>query len=557
MNNKTIARSLRLLSQLMELHQENAFKVKSMATAAYTIDKLPFQVSAKELSELESIRGVGKSTAARVWELLQTGHLQELESLLEQTPPGIVEIMSVKGLGPKKVLVIWKELEIENLGELLYACNENRLIEAKGFGLKTQEEIKKAIEFKMASQGRFLYAHIEEKAEALISQLRQIFPSVQVSAVGAYRRRCEIVDLLEILVGGVPDAETRPALNGLEGMIMLESAEDSLSFEAENGLRSVIYFCTPENFVQQLLVRTGTEDHVRLVSRRMPESVLPVTSETDWYNRAGLPFIEPELREGLFELKLADEQRLPALLRFEDLKGSLHNHSTWSDGMNTIEEMALFCRDQLGLQYLGITDHSKTAYYARGLNEERILSQHQEIEELKKRLAPFRIFKGIESDILFDGSLDYSESVLASFDFIVASVHSVFRMTEEKATSRIIAAIENPYTTILGHPSGRMLLTRNGYPLDYTKIIDACAANGVVIEINSNPLRLDLDWRHHQYALEKGVMLSVNPDAHSVNGLSDMRYGVLAARKGGVPADKCLNTFSADALSTFFQLKKK
>jgi DNA polymerase (family 10) len=218
--------------------------------------------------------------------------------------------------------------------------------------------------------------------------------------------------------------------------------------------------------------------------------------------------------------------------------------------------MALFCRDELKLQYLGISDHSKSAYYAKGLYEEKVLAQHKEIDALNAKMQGFKIFKGIESDILFDGSLDYSDDILNTFDFIVASIHSVFKMTEEKATSRLIKAVENPYTTILGHPTGRLLLSRSGYPVNFEKVIDACAANGVVIEINSNPLRLDMDWRWHQYALEKGVMLSINPDAHSNNGFLDTHYGILAARKGGVSAEKCLNALSADDISTYFKKRK-
>ena len=236
--------------------------------------------------------------------------------------------------------------------------------------------------------------------------------------------------------------------------------------------------------------------------------------------------------------------------------GTLHNHSTWSDGINTVEEMALYCRDELKLQYLGMCDHSKSAFYAKGLSIERVLQQQEEIDHLNKNLGGFRIFKGIESDILYDGSLDYPDEILKRFDFIVASVHSILKMDEAKATSRLIKAIENPYTTILGHPTGRLLLSRSGYPINYKKVIDACAANQVVIEINANPLRLDLDWRWHQYALDKGVWLSVNPDAHRKEGFLDMHYGILAARKGGLYKEKCLNALSRMEIETFFKTLK-
>jgi len=274
------------------------------------------------------------------------------------------------------------------------------------------------------------------------------------------------------------------------------------------------------------------------------------------YLKAGLEFMKPELREGDTFIEKAANNSLPQLISYNDLKGTLHNHSTWSDGVNTIEEMALYCRDTLKLEYLGMCDHSKSAFYAKGLSIERILQQQEEIDHLNKKLDGFKIFKGIESDILNDGSLDYPEEILKKFDFIVASVHSNLKMDEEKATARVIKAIENPYTTILGHPTGRLLLSRKGYPINYKKVIDACAANKVVIEINANPFRLDLDWRWHQYALQKGVTLSINPDAHRNEGFLDMHFGVLVARKGGLSKENCLNALSLAEITQFFEKKR-
>ncbi|RXF71086.1 helix-hairpin-helix domain-containing protein [Arcticibacter tournemirensis] len=556
MENKTIARTLRLLSQLMEIHNENPFKVKSFSSAAYTVDKLPYPLSKKTLAEIEKISGIGKSTSAKVWELLQTGKLQELEDFRNRTPEGIIEIMSIKGLGPKKILVIWKDLEIENLGELLYACNENRLIEAKGFGLKTQEEIKKAIEFKMASSGRFLYAHVQELAEQVLAGLKQVFPSQQMSFTGPYRRKCEIIDSIGILIAAPLSDNVYERINAISELAVTEKTENTLTAVSPAGMTLHISFCKEDDFVKELLIQTGSSDHIEELTRRLNNSIPPAATETEIYSKAGLPFIEPELREGHAEFSMAEAGKLPQLLEHGHLNGVLHCHSTWSDGVNTLREMAEHCRDELSLQYLGISDHSKTAFYAKGLSEERVLAQHDEIAQLNQELAPFKIFKGIESDILFDGSLDYSPEILATFDFVVASIHSVFRMSEEKATSRLIKAIENPYTTILGHPTGRLLLARNGYPVDFKKVIDACAANGVVIEINANPLRLDMDWRWHQYAIEKGVMLSVNPDAHSNKGFNDTHYGVLAARKGGVSPMNCLNALNLDEISSFFKGKR-
>jgi DNA polymerase (family 10) len=556
MENKTIARTLRLLSQLIELHNGNAFKVKSLAASAYTIGKLPFALSKKTLPELEQIAAIGKSTAAKVWELLKNQTITELEELYQITPIGVIEIMGIKGLGPKKVLTIWKDMGIENIGELYYACNENRLIEAKGFGAKTQEEIKKAIEFKMASNGRFLYAQVEQYAEYLFEKLIEVLPVKHISFTGDYRRKCEIIDGLDILIGSPLSQEIRSLFEEIPTLEVIEIKDQSIEAQLSSGIKVYFNFCAIEDFSLQLAFQTGHDSHTEELKKRLGNDTIYADTEEEVYQKAGLTYIEPELREGRNEFVLADSGRLPKLIVWEELKGTLHNHSTWSDGVNSLEEMALYCRDELKLQYLGISDHSKSAFYAKGLYEDRVLAQHKEIDTLNAKLTGFKIFKGIESDILFDGSLDYSDEILASFDFIVASIHSVFKMSEEKATQRLISAIENPYTTILGHPTGRLLLSRSGYPVDFKKVIDACADNGVVIEINANPLRLDMDWRWHQYAIEKGVMLSINPDAHSNNGFYDMHYGLLAARKGGVAASNCLNTMSVEEISSYFLNKR-
>ncbi|MES3019420.1 MAG: DNA polymerase/3'-5' exonuclease PolX [Bacteroidota bacterium] len=555
MENKTIARTLRLLSQLMELHDENPFKVKSLANAAFKVDKLPYPISGKSLAEMELIDGLGKSTASKVWALLETNSIPELSELLAQTPPGIVEMMRIKGLGPKKIVVIWKELEIENVGELYYACNENRLIEAKGFGLKTQEEIKKVIEFTMASNGRFLYARVEHFAENLLQELKKQFNTDQVFLTGQYRRRCEIIDSLDILTTHTLTDEIRLTLEN-SGLTPGPVVDDSIACETDFGIKVNLIFCKADVLGWQMVLHTGNKEHTDALALKLVNTDIKGKSENEIYTLAGLPFIEPELREGLNEFAFAAADKLPDLISYADLKGTLHNHSTWSDGVHSLEEMAVFCRNELKLTYLGICDHSKSAFYANGLNEIRVAAQQREIDELNIKLAPFHIFKGIESDILYDGSLDYSNEVLSTFDFVVASVHSILKMSEEKATERIIKAVENPFTTILGHPTGRLLLSRSGYPIDHRKVIDACAANNVIIEINANPLRLDLDWRWQQYAIEKGVLLSINPDAHRKEGFYDMHYGTLIARKGGVSKVTCLNAMELEEVKVLFNKRK-
>jgi DNA polymerase (family 10) len=555
MENKTIARTLRLLSQLMELHEVNPFKIKSISNAAFKVDKLPFKIADKPYDELEKVDGIGKSIAAKLVELLTTGSIVELQELLDATPPGIVEMLSIKGIGPKKIAIIWHDLGIENTGELYYACNENRLVEAKGFGLKTQDEIRKVIEFRMANTGKFLYAQVEASAYDMFDKLGAIGQN-QIALCGEFRRRCEIVNELCFVIG---TANPEGIINEIQTADLLTDIsfdERSIGGKTENGIAVKINLVAETDFYTEVFKQTGDEGHVEAVLIRISDAGFIAQSEEEIYDKAGLQYIEPELREGITFIEKAANKQLPKLIEYADLKGTLHNHSTWSDGIVTLENVALYCRDALKLEYLGICDHSKSAFYANGLSIERVLQQHEEIDHLNKKITGFHIFRGIESDILNDGSLDYPDEILKRFDFIVASVHSNLKMVEEKATERLIKAIENPYTTILGHPTGRLLLSRKGYDIDYKKVIDACAANGVVIEINANPLRLDLDWRWHQYALDKGVVLSINPDAHRNEGFHDMYYGTLVARKGGLTAEKCLNVRTLDEIKTIFAARK-
>lgn len=559
MENKAISRTLKLLAQLMELHEENPFKIKSVANASFKIDKLPVQLSTQPLTTIDQIDGIGKSIAAKIVELLETGTLQELEDILLLTPPGIVEMLGIKGIGPKKIGIIWHTLQIESVGELYYACNENRLIEAKGFGLKTQEDIKKVIEFKMAANGKFLYAHVEGIVNQIFKELAVWLNNIDQHALlgvaGDFRRSLEIIENAVFLVGTDKFEDFAQTIQSFNSLTFNSIDNYNLTAQTETGLEIKLYVVAKEDFYFNYFKLTGNENHVNEVLKLAGNT--PFTTEEEIYAKAGLDFIVPELREGLDEITLAKNHKLPQLILDRDLKGSLHNHTDWSDGVNTLEEMALYCKDNLKLAYLGVCDHSKSAFYAKGLSEERVYAQQLKIDELNVKLAPFKIFKGIESDILNDGSLDYSDDVLKTFDFVVASVHSNLRMDEEKATARLIKAIENPYTTILGHPTGRLLLSRKGYDIDYKKVIDACAANNVVIEINANPLRLDLDWRWHRYALDKGVLLSINPDAHRKEGFNDMRFGVMVGRKGGLTAQKCFNAFSLTEITTYFNNRKK
>lgn len=547
MTTEDIADSLELTAKLMELHEENPFKVKAVANGAYKLSKTRIDLTGKTQDEIAQLEGIGKGIAAKIVEFLEKGTTTELEELKNKTPQGVIEIMNVKGLGPKKVRQLWHELKVESVGELLYACNENRLVDLKGFGTKTQNSVKQSIEFALNNSGKLHYANAEKIAASLLDSLKKVKGVFEeVSFTGELRRKNDIITKIELLCS-VSDLDR--AKTGLANAGYTEDEEIENTFVSNTSACPIyIYLCETENFYKELFLTTGSPDFVAdflEVEMDAPES------EEAIFEELNLQYVEPELRESQNIISLAEQNKIPNLIEYKDLKGTLHNHSTYSDGMHSLEEMAVHCKNS-GFEYLGICDHSQSAFYADGLKPETVLIQQQEIEKLNKQLAPFKIFKGIESDILNDGSLDYTEDILRTFDFVVASVHSNLKMSEEKANERLIKAIENPYTTILGHPTGRLLLARPGYPIDHKKIIDACAANGVIIELNAHPYRLDIDWTWIPYCLEKGVKISINPDAHQKEGYQDMHYGVNSARKGMLDKANCFNTLNLNEIEAFF-----
>ena len=569
MDNKHLAKPFRQLAQLMEVYDENTFKIKAFASAALKIDKYPIQLSTLSLTELENQIGIGKSTASKVWELLQTGNIAELEQYKSKTPAGILEMLHLKGLGPKKLRTIWLDLHIESISELYYACNENRLAEAKGFGIKTQEELKKAIEFTFKSKGKYLYSLAEPLADVWIERLQKLSCVGLVMLTGDLRRRSEIVESIDLVLTCNSFPELISYFKDLAGESSKEGSEPLKIQQLESNYHNIItqvlviqepeslpltlYIASEVNAQFLLFITTGSKAHLEQFKLNIATNS---KTEEEIYASFGLPFIEPELREEITDLEQIKESCKKKLLDFADLQGTIHNHSTYSDGVHTLEEMAQGCIE-MGLKYLAICDHSQSAFYANGLSSSRVITQQNEIDQLNLKISPFKIYKGIESDILADGSLDYANTVLASFQLVVASIHSGFRMNEKNATERLIKAISNPYTSILGHPTGRLLLGREGYPIDHKQIIDACATYDVVIEINSNPNRLDIDWRWVPYALSKGVLLSINPDAHRKEGLQDMRYGVLMARKGGLTKESCLNAFDLNQFEEWIKRQHK
>ena len=533
MINGQITDALDLTAKLMELHGENPFKTKAYTNAAYRLDKLRYDFENKTLKDIEAIEGIGKGIAAKIIELITTGTTAELTALYEKTPEGVIKLLGIKGLGPKKVRQLWQELEVESIGELLYACNENRLITLKGFGEKTQTQVKLNIEFTLASSNKFHYAAIEKPVNNLIEFILEQQPELQIAVVGQLARKCEVIDKIEVLTDG-------------------ELTIDVSEIEKAIPLKINYSYCVSAEFFYKQVELTATPQHLEKINFESLNTT-EFYSDEEVYEALNLPYIEPELREGLTEVALAEQNKLPQLIELQDLKGILHNHCTYSDGVHTLREMADYCKE-LGYQYLGICDHSKSAFYANGMDIDKVLQQQKEVDTLNATYQNFKILKGIESDILNDGSLDYEEDILKTFDFIVASIHSNLKMNEEKATERLIKAIENPYTSILGHPTGRLLLARQGYPINHKKVIDACAANNVSIELNAHPYRLDIDWRWIPYCLNKGVMVSINPDAHHKQGYHDMYYGVCVARKGMLAKEMCLNSLSLNDL--FLKIKK-
>ena len=550
MNNNEIADNFSLLAKLMDIHGENSFKAKSYSIAAFHIEKLTVQINTVEQTKIQSLKNIGASSAKKIIELLDTGKLQQLEEIIINTPKGVIEMLQIKGIGPKKINIIWKEMGLETVGELLYACKENRLKLYKGFGEKTQQGVLESIEFIERNKGHFLYAQIIFGAEQFVIYLQKTFVGKDVLVTGEFARQLEIITQLEFIVK--EKLETiEEKLSVQNGLTFIEKENDFISYKTVIGI-IVKIFAAENNFVEKYIETSSSETFYAALQQNHATEMV-AKNEAEYFSTRKITNVPAYLREDAE--RIGKNIQISTKLEPTDVKGLIHCHSTWSDGNNTIEEMAMACIER-GLEYMVISDHSKTASYAQGLNEEQIKAQHAQIDELNIKIAPFKIFKSIESDILGDGSLDYSDAILSTFDLVIASVHSNLKMTEEKAMARLLVAIENPYTTILGHPTGRLLLSRPAYPLDFKKIIDTCAANNVVIELNANPNRLDIDWREIKYALEKNVLISINPDSHSITGIDDIKYGVYAAQKAMLAKEQNLSSFSLVEFEAFLAERK-
>lgn len=526
------------MADVMKLAGENVFKVRAFEKAADLLSDITPWMEQLEGGKLTDIPGIGKGIAEFLTEFFNTGESQILINAKKALPEGLVELSQVSGLGPKKAMQLIQELEIKTLGELEYACRENRLVKLKGFGQKLQDKILEGAVFLQSSQGQM------RLDEAFVEWAR-IYPAVAgalkghvFTEVGKLGRRHEIVDQFEVLIAA-SDAESSK----------LKKAILSLEADLKPKLKLVPHFVAPEYFGYESLEKTASPEAWTALGS--PRRVAARTSGEAWAAMKRDP-IPPECLETEWSVQLPKG----GILSGNEVQGVFHVHTTRSDGIHTLEEMVVEAK-RLGLKYLGISDHSQSAFYAQGLKPEDVRAQRKEFDEVQSRHPEIKLFYGIESDILADGSLDYDEKILKLFDFVIASIHSRFQMDAETMTNRILAAIENPYTTMLGHLTGRLLLGRKAYGLDMERIIAAAARHRVIIEINAHPARLDLDWRFGPMVRKYGALVSINPDAHEKAGLMHTDYGILVARKALLDQSQVFNTKNAQAAEEWLHARVK
>ncbi|MDQ3697669.1 MAG: DNA polymerase/3'-5' exonuclease PolX [Gemmatimonadota bacterium] len=575
MDPRTTAHVLSRIADLLELQGESRFKSRAYRTAARAVlgvatdDLRPLYRAGK----LAGIAGLGAATLGVIGELVETGESSYFERLRENTPEGLLEMLRVPGLGTAKIHAFHEGLGIETVQELEAAARDGRLARIKGFGPKTAEKILRGIAYLKEHGGHVLYQHAASEAARLLAAVAA-HPAVERAAVaGSVRRWGEVVRDIDIVAAcTAPPAAVAasfahaPAVRDVVGM-----GGRSVSIRFVDGTLLDLHCVEPARFAVALWRATGSADHVREVEARAAERGLtlvgdeltdqsgtPLTlpDEAAFYAALGLAYIEPELREGRGEVTAADARRLPLLISAGDIRGVLHCHSQYSDGKATIAEMAAAARAR-GWSYLGISDHSQSAFYAGGLARDRILAQHEEIDRVNETMDGIRVLKGIEADILADGRVDYEPELLARFDYVIASIHSRFAMGEAAMTERVLRALDDPHLTILGHPTGRLLLTREPYPIDMDAVLAKAAETGAAVELNADPHRLDLDWRLCQTAKRLGVTIEIGPDAHSTHGLDNVELGVGIARKGWLEAGDVLNTRSADDVLAFARERRR
>jgi DNA polymerase (family X) len=589
MTKNEIADVLTEIGTLMELKGENPFKTRAYQAGARVLESLEQAEFEKLMREdnLKSVKGIGDALAQKIGELHATGRLEFFEKLKASIEPGLVEMLDVPGLGPKKIIAIHKQLGIATIADLAAACTDGRVAALAGFGEKSQEKILAGIRNREAYGRRHFWWDAHEVAAPIVAGLRALPQVSRAEAAGSLRRGMETVGDLDFIVAATevePVVEwfvTQPDVKEITAR-----GETKASVRFESGLQADLRLVPAEQFAFALHHFTGSKDHnVQMRQRALARGLslsewglVPaegegtakekaanaagggmepvVKSEEQLFAALDLRFIPPELREGLGEIEAAEAGPLPLLVELADLRGAFHNHTTASDGVNTLAEMTA-AAEALGWDYLGIADHSKSSVQAKGLTEARLVAQVEEIRALNAS-GSFKthVFTGTECDILPDGRLDFDDELLASLDYVVVSVHSSFTQSLEDMTARIIRAIEHPHTTMLGHVTGRLLLRREGYQVDFAKIIDAAIANRVIIELNASPWRLDMDWRHWRKAAERGLLCSINPDAHETAGLAHVAAGINSARKGWLTREHVLNTRSLAAVQDWFASKR-
>lgn len=569
MDKQEISQMFEEIALMLDLKGENPFKSKAYINAARTLEMLEGDIEDYVLEDrLEEIKGIGKAIKEKLIEIVDTGTLEYYNELRSTIPEGLFEILKVPGLGPKKVKTIYEKLEVKTVGELEYACIENRLLDLEGFGKKTQQNILKGIENMKKFHGQFLFDEVIHLAEEVKKHVQQSGLTDRCEITGSIRRKKEVVKDVDMIATSDQANLLMDYFTTLPFVEEIIAKGDTKStVRLQNGINMDLRVVVDKEYPYVLNHFTGSKEHntaIRHRARTMgikvneyglfrEEKLIECYNEANIYNILGLDYIPPELRENNGEIEAAEKHQLPNLIDLKDIKGTFHIHTVYSDGSNTIEEMMESAR-RMGLSYIGVSDHSHSAFYARGLSKDEIMRQLEEIDRLNDKYQDFQIFKGIESDILPDGSLDYDEDILILFDFVIASVHSSFKLAKDKMTERIINAIKNKHTTMLGHPTGRLLLARKEYELDLYAVIDAAGEYNKIIEINSDPHRMDLDWRYLKYAKEKGVLLSINTDAHNVQGLDNIRLGIGIARKGWIEPHNVINTMPLTELKKYFNI---
>jgi DNA polymerase (family X) len=575
MDKKAVAEILDEMGTLFEIKGENPFKCRAFHNGARVVESLTQDITELVKSDgLKEVKGIGQGLADTIKELVTTGTAKNYELLKSSLPPGLLDMVKIQGLGPKRIKILYEKLKVTSIPELKEACEKHRLAQLDGFGEKTEENILKGIELRTRVSDKHLYSTAKESADEMLKAISGLKEVKRCEVAGSLRRRKEIIGDIDIVVSADQKNRqkifkafvTHPFVESIIGQ-----GDTKASVALRSGINCDMRIVDDSEYPFALNYFTGSKEHnveMRSRARKVGWSLNEYEfskiegeknvkrppsckEEQDIYKALELMYVPPELRENSGEFELAGKGKIPKLIEEKDLKGTFHCHTTASDGSNSLEEMVEAAK-HLGWQYLGIADHSKVAVYANGLTPDRVKTQHKEIDKLNSATKTFRVFKGTEVDILADGSLDFTDKVLASFDYVVASIHSKFKMTEAEATRRVIRALKNKYVTMLGHPTGRLLLSRDGYPLNLNDVINAASDYGKSIEINAHPMRLDLDWRLVKYAKQKGVRICINPDAHNTDGLNDVRFGIGIARKGWLESKNVVNCWPVKEVEQFF-----